>query len=188
MKIKSIFFKEFSLWWFSTKYVSLLICCTLPRVLCMYGLVKICGAVITDYTSIIFSKILMRMYGPKIEVEQACDIFNIVQCIWIVFFYILSVILICLSFIIAYRKLQKNYSSKKFQFQRDGSVISDIKFITTWLFIGIPFHIIMFYFGVNRLISSFSSTYFVLSTIFYLLLRRGWCGHKIRRRTRVLKL
>lgn len=183
MEIKVTFSRESPIWWFATKYVSLLMCWALPKILCLLGLVIIFEPKITK----IFSTILMQIYEQEVQPEQMCHISKIMFYICFIFFFILTTIFIFMAFIMSHRSLQNNYSSKQFQIQRDGTIASDIRFISTWLSIGVIFHILMMRVGMSGSIYAFCSTYLVLSTVFYFLIRWGWCGHGIRKRARVLK-
>ena len=188
--IKKLYLK-ISAWLFVTRYTFLLMCISLP-------MLSIIALAVENYTSEIADlfcttsfEILKVIYGNNEELimstsenYRARQIYEIIlQGIN----YIMAASVIILIISISHRNFLSNHTFKKYQIHRDGAVMSDLMFVTTWLSIGAILNLSLMYFGFEGKIYTFISIWLVVNTIFYLLLGIEWCGHSISQRARELK-
>jgi hypothetical protein len=188
---KNNFSKEFLMWLLITKYIFFLICCSVPDTLLIFRLVEFVALLLIDYTI----RFLAEGFDKSFENEGILVKLFFTPCIALqfhyyfcfIFWFIFGVLTVTPVFIKTHRSLQNNFSSKRFEFKRDGTLTSDMKFISTWLFIGSIFHTVMINAYIEGFILNLLSTYGVMSTIFYVMIRKKSFGHSIRKRRQVLK-
>ncbi len=176
-----------STWLFVTKYVYLLMCCSVPPLLLIGGIVRSYDDEIKNFTSILYSELTNTFSSKGINTTNITSYITFYEVSLITIFYILCLITIFSSLIISHRKFLSNYSSKKFRIYRDNTVKSDIKFISAWLFLSSIFHIFLMFFGFEGNIYILISRYLVLNTMFYFLIHTKRFGHSIKQRTAALK-
>lgn len=169
---------ESAVWWFSLNYALILTCYALPTVLFIAYLINMSTSLYGDWISMIVT-ISIKNYGGYVPIEVAKNIITVIWWATSIIYYLLGAVTINIAFILAHRRFQNNFSPKAFVIQRDGTIKSDIKFILTLLSIVALCNIIIMLCGVHDLLYNFLSTYFILSTVLYLLMSIGFSGHKI---------